>query len=140
MTQTMDFVAAHRRHWEDAELLLDHERLGNADHLYGFSAECGLKAVMTRLGMPLEPSGDPREREHRKHIQELWPVFKSFAEERAGSVYLRQLPRGTPFSDWSHHARYSRTGCSGENAVDQHRDAARDILRMVMLAEQDGTP
>lgn len=140
MTPTTDFAAAHRRHWEDAELLLGHERLGNADHLYGFCAECGLKAVMTRLGMPLELSGDPNEREHRKHIQELWPVFKSFAGERAGAVYLRQLPRENPFSDWSHHARYSQTGCSGKNAVDQHRDAARGILRMVELAEQDVTP
>lgn len=59
MTLPVDFVDAHRRHWADAELLFDHERLGNADQLYGFSAECGLKAVMTGLGMPLDPSGRP---------------------------------------------------------------------------------
>jgi len=35
-----DFVAAHRRHWRDAELLFEHERIENADQLYGFSAEC----------------------------------------------------------------------------------------------------
>ena len=42
---------ALQRHWEDAELLFSEKRLANADHLYGFSAECGLKAVMEALGM-----------------------------------------------------------------------------------------
>ena len=53
MTLTVNFTEAHRRHWKDAKLLYAHRRWGNADHLFGFSAECGLKAVMTRLGMPL---------------------------------------------------------------------------------------
>lgn len=140
MTLMVNFTDAHRRHWKDAEFLYVHERWGNADHLFGFSAECGLKAVMTELGMPLKPSGDPMESEHRKHIRDLWLVFQSFAGRRGASVYLRELPPGTPFSDWSHQNRYSRTGFSDKKAVDQHREAARGILHMVSLAEQDGTP
>lgn len=41
-----DFFNAHQRHWKDAELLYKEKRWANADHLYGLSAECGLKAVM----------------------------------------------------------------------------------------------
>ena len=46
-----DFKDAHSRHWVDAELLFGKSRWANADHLYGFSVECGLKAVMAKLGM-----------------------------------------------------------------------------------------
>ena len=51
MIHPTDFVDSHRRHWQDAELLFDQSRWANADQLYGFSAECGLKAVMKALGM-----------------------------------------------------------------------------------------
>ena len=74
-----DFADAHRRHWEDAELLYDHERWANADQLYGFSAECGLKAVMRSLGMPAKTPS-----QYRKHVQELWPIFEDFAKDRNG--------------------------------------------------------
>jgi hypothetical protein len=37
-----DFLDAHYRHWQDAELLFGRGRLANADHLYGLAAECGL--------------------------------------------------------------------------------------------------
>ena len=57
MIHPADFVDAHRRHWEDAELLFDHQRWANADQLYGLSAECGLKAVMQILGMPVDDQG-----------------------------------------------------------------------------------
>jgi len=40
-----DFLDAHERHWEDAELLFGNRRWANADHLYGLAAECGLKAL-----------------------------------------------------------------------------------------------
>ena len=54
MPHDADFSDAHRRHWEDAELLHAYSRWANADQLYGFSAECGLKAVMQVLGMHVD--------------------------------------------------------------------------------------
>jgi hypothetical protein len=59
MTYPADFADAHRRHWEDAELLFAHDRWANADQLYGFSAECGLKTVMQALGMNTDAAGVP---------------------------------------------------------------------------------
>ena len=58
MPHPSDFTDAHCRHWDDAELLFKLQRWANADQLYGFSAECGLKAVMTFLGMPVECNRD----------------------------------------------------------------------------------
>ena len=50
----LDFRDAAKRHWKDAEYLLEDERFAaNADHLFGMSAECALKAVMLSLGMQM---------------------------------------------------------------------------------------
>ena len=64
MAHQEDYSDAHDRHWEDAELLRTRGRLANADHLYGFSAERGLKAAMQSLRMPFR----------KKHVQDLWPI------------------------------------------------------------------
>ena len=74
MPHVADFADAHRRHWEDAESLFDCGHWANADHLYGLSAECGLKAVMRALGMQVDDEGAPIDKEHRKHIDELWLI------------------------------------------------------------------
>lgn len=140
MSRSANFVDAHRRHWEDAELLFVANRLANADQLYGFSAECGLKAVMRRLGMPVDPSGSPKEQTHRKHVQDLWPEFHAFAQQRRGTRYSRHLPSKNPFSNWSHHDRYAHRGYANKRGVGEHRDAAREIRRVVQQAEQDGIP
>ncbi len=132
------FPKAHWRHWEDAELLYAHERWGNADHLFGFSAECGLKAVMAKYGMPLDAFGHPRESSHRKHIQDLWEVFEQLISDH-GAASLGDLPAGSPFSDWSHRDRYSAQGYACRAAVDRHREAARSILRLVRLVGEDTT-
>lgn len=72
-----DFLDAMDRHWRDAELLRRKERLANADHLYGLSAECGLKAIMQRLGMEMK-NNVPRFRDDRKHINGLWDRYESY--------------------------------------------------------------
>ena len=128
-----DFVDAHRRHWTDAELLYGRERWPNADHLYGLSAECGLKAVMQRLGMPAKIC-----RKYRKHVDELWPKFEDFAQERDGARYLELRPDGKPFADWSIHDRYANRKHFDQGRVGPHREAAQGIRVMVRSMEQDG--
>lgn len=72
MAQAADYGDAHLRHWEDAELLFNDDRWANADQLYGFSAECGLKALMRALGgMPVDATGKPTSTKHLKHIREF---------------------------------------------------------------------
>lgn len=72
-------------------------------------AECGLKAVMKKLGMQVDATtGAPAQDEHRKHVQELWPIFLTFANGRSGAQwvpYLRQVATQNPFANWSHHDR-----------------------------------
>ena len=124
-----NFTDAHRRHWEDAELLFANARWANADQLYGYSAECGLKLVMESLGMA---------RPQRMHVQELWPEFIAFAgSRREGARYLALLPSGEPFKDWSHHDRYAHQRHFSRQHTQRHREAANEVRGIAELALED---
>lgn len=140
-TNPADFVDAHGRHWEDAEVLLGRHRWANADQLYGFSAECGLKAVMEALGMAVgTTTGTPKDKDHRTHVQDLWSAFRTFTSARQGAIYLSMLPSGSPFSDWSHHDRYAHRSYCRETDARSHRAAARKIRPMVQHSQQNKVP
>ena len=124
MSHGPDFSNAHHRHWDDAELLFEHHRWATADQLYGFSAECGLKAVMRARGVPVA----------KKHIQDFWPIFEAFLQGPAGARYLSLLPPGAPFADWSHQDRYAHGRHFDAKNVERHRAAARGVRGMVELA------
>lgn len=132
-----NYAAAHRRHWKDATVLFACERWANADQLYGFSAECGLKAIMVGLGMRINKKGAPENSQYRKHVHELWPVFQEFAEGRAQGVWLRELPDGDPFSNWSHRDRYADDVRFDYRRVNPHRKATRRICYMMQLFNQE---
>ena len=138
MVYPADFVDAHRRHWEDAELLFGQSHLANADQLYGFSAECGLKAVMKALGMPVDRMGVPKSSQYKKHVQDLWNIFTTFVQGRGGARYIPMLPSGSPFQDWSHHDRYAHRNHFTRGQVEPHRAAAAKIEAMVQRAHRDG--
>ena len=140
MSNPADFVDAHGRHWQDAEILFGQDRWANADQLYGFSAECGLKAVMEALGMNVDAIGRPEESKHRKHIQDLWPIFQAFARERNGASYLSMLPSGSPFADWSHHDRYAHQSYCQERDTLPHRAAAKRVRPLVQQARRNSVP
>lgn len=135
--QPADFIVAHRRHREDGNLLCDHDRLANAAYLFGFSAECGLKAVMQALKwMHLDSRGVPRQREHRQHIQAIWPLYADLARDRNGARY--GLAPGDPFHDWLHHHRYANGEHVSSEAVGRYREATKAVARILDLARVDG--
>ena len=133
------FADAHRRHWEDAELLFAHGRWGNADQLYGYSSECGLKLVMKSIGMGVDDKGVPTDGHHRVHVQEFWPEFIAFAgARREGARYVALMPSDEPFADWSHHDRYAHRKHFDGNDAARHREAADGVRRVVDLLAEDG--
>ncbi len=70
-TMQTDFLDAHERHWEDAELLFAQSRWANADHLYGLAAECGLKRLMIVFRMPVAADGGPQLPHDRVHADRV---------------------------------------------------------------------
>lgn len=119
-----DFKDASERHFDDGELLLSEHRLANADHLFGLSAECSLKAVMVALGMATGGTGTPVDRGHIVHMPVQWAAFHSFAQGRLASRYLEPLDKQNPFADWQVNQRYWRQDAIPEKTAKNHRKAA----------------
>lgn len=147
----IDFSASTQRHYQDARLLEDNSRLANAGQLYGFCAECGIKALLISLGYPTVADGSPiGHREHgmqnpripyiRVHIDKLTEIkneLVTYASGRSGAKYLALIPNIGSFVDWSVDHRY----------YDQHqipaslpawKGAATEMMQMMDTAISDG--
>lgn len=133
-----DFRDASERHFEDAELLLAQNRTANADHLFGISAECSVKAVMTALGMAVKSDGAPADKGHKVHMPELWAAFQSFAEGRLASRYLEPLDKANPFADWIVDQRYWARTAIGATAPASHKTAAAQCRQSLEKLLFDG--
>ncbi|MBE9404964.1 SAM-dependent methyltransferase [Brachybacterium sp. Marseille-Q2903] len=130
-----DFAGAHDRHLSDAEHLENSARLSNADHLYGFAAECGLKALMTKFGMPVDPAGDPL-RPNRVHIDSLWTRYSVYASGPSASAY--QLDATNHFDDWRAADRYAEDGHVTATSLERHRNGAAQVDALVRQARVEG--
>ena len=124
-----DYDDARRRHWDDAEFLFANGRYANADHLYGISAECALKAVMQRLGMPVDAQ------RYRRHLPALWRLFLDSVAGRPGASRLEALlseafRERTAFFDWRIADRYARAKCFRRGNVELHRVETQRIRVM----------
>ncbi len=135
---SLDYLDASERHFDDGELLLSKGRLANADHLFGMSAECSLKAVMVALGMATSGAGAPRDRGHKVHMPYLWAAFQSFAGGRLASRYVEPLDKQNPFVDWKVDQRYWRQNNIGRRAARDHQRAALQCRSCLVKLVLDG--
>lgn len=135
-----DFHDAHKRHFEDAEFLYRDNRLANADQLYGVSAECGLKALMLKLGMPFDTDKDrPTNNDDRTHINKLWDRFEVYRSGHVSGANLACiLPSENPFLIWNISNRYAKTTDITQAMVDNHKTAATQVKKLVKRAQQEG--
>jgi len=132
----LDFLDAHERHWEDAELLKDANRLANADHLFGISAECGLKCLMIPFGMPMD-TDKPKDRNDRVHANEIWIRFEAYRSGHLQGInYSLSLP--DPFMDWDVKQRYARRVDFDISRLANHRTGAEVVLNLIKKAKRDG--
>lgn len=131
-----DFLDAHDRHMEDAEFLGQHNRLANADHLYGISAECGLKSLMLAFGMPFD-EGRPRRREDRVHADRIWQRYEAYRHGHLAGIGY-SLPVDNPFDDWNIDQRYGNRTNFDRNRVRRHQMGARLVRDLVTRARLEG--
>ena len=135
----VDFRDAAERHSEDAGHLLGDARSANADHLFGLSAECALKAVMLSLGMTLRPDGAPEDRQHRVHINQLWNEFVTFAHDRSGAHYAARMAGVlNPFDDWDVNQRYQHRSSITRELAEKHQQAAMTAKQVLETAVLNG--
>ena len=133
-----DFLDAHQRHWDDAEHLFQTLRWANADHLYGISAECGLKRLMLALGMPYDLTRDRPDREQdRKHANGIWARFESYrCGHHQGAGYI--LPGSNPFHDWDVSQRYAHQSQVDQTRAQSHQAGARAVCELIKKAQREG--
>ena len=140
-----DYRTSAGRHWSDAEFLRGDRtgpnlgRLPNADQLYGFAAECALKAVLVGLNARTRPDGSLDEQGKRVHIDRLWREYHATISGRpARRLHVAWDGRDNPFADWSTDLRYAADeNLPPEESVNRHRRAARACLGIL---ERAGSP
>lgn len=133
-----DYLDAHERHWDDAEMLRDAQRWANADHLYGMAAECGLKRLMLAFDMPFDQTKDkPTERKDCTHADEIWMQYETYRSGHPqGAGY--GLPSTNPFGDWDVAQRYARQAEFDAARIAPHRVGADNVNRLVIKAVVEG--
>ncbi|RJL21386.1 SAM-dependent methyltransferase [Pectobacterium polaris] len=134
----VDFLDSHRRHLDDANNLFTGNRFANADQLYGFSVECGLKSLMLAFGMPFDSAKErPAEFDDRVHADKIWDRFESYRSSHShGANYLLKTPN--PFHDWSASQRYDSQNNYDVTRVTPHQSAAKVVEALVKQATLEG--
>ena len=127
-----------KRHWDDAELLWSQmpKRFANADQLYGLVAECGLKALMTKLvkGYFDHNRGRPNKGVDLVHADGIWSRYMNYSQGGAAARYA--LPTNTnPFGQWEIADRYANRMHFVYARVDGPRNAALMVKNLVDQAE-----
>lgn len=120
-----DFLDAHERHWEGAELLHDKGHWANSDHLYGLSAECCVKVFMVACGLSFP----------RKHLMALSNEYNIFASGYIAPKYQLNL---NPFGNWNIGQRYENRNMISENVTKKHKDAVYHMRKILKTAKLDG--
>lgn len=133
-----DFLDAHERHWGDAEHLFAASRFANSDHLYGISAECGLKRLMLAFGMPFDAIKDrPTNRDDRIHVEEIWGRFESYRSGHVqGTGYV--LSTHNPFSTWDISDRYAHQANFDKAYAQGHQAGAMLVCTLIKKAQLEG--
>jgi hypothetical protein len=132
-----DFLNAHRRHMDDAEFLFQASRLPNADQLFGFAVECGLKSLMSKFGMPIDANGEPTSGTDRKHADMILNRYEAYRSTNVvGANYALASPNH--FQDWHASQRYAESSDITPAAVQVHRAAAASVATLVRKAVLEG--
>lgn len=147
----VDYAGAARRHLRDGELLYSRGRHANAGQLFGFAAECGLKAMLVACKVPVDADGGlppthPSRPERRHPLREHVPVLidritqhgQLIPDGMAATRYLATMPRLDDFKDWKIDHRYCREGALPLPSVAGWRLAAGEVGAMLDAVEQDG--
>lgn len=133
-----DFLDAHRRHWDDAQYLYRDRRWANADHLYGMAAECGLKLLMLKFGMPYDGTkGRPSKKDDRVHADGVWARFESYRQGHVlGTGYA--LSTVNPFANWEVADRYVHQSNFVQARVQDHQIGAQQVCDLIAKAQREG--
>ncbi len=126
-----NYADAALRHWNDAKLLEEKNCVENADHHYGFTAECAIKKVLIEL--PAFSNIGMLENAYKEHVNNLWGKVNDQSLQKSYPALSALLKAANPFSDWHVNQRYAADGEISRAAMDLHKNWARRLLGSVNL-------
>lgn len=144
------YAEAARRHLIDAEALFQSGRQANAGQLYGFVAECGLKALLIASGVPADADGGiaknnpANNKAHplRQHVPTLLDRIVAHGalipDGALATKYMATLSSKNHLKDWSVDHRYWRESSLPLSSVPNWRTAAHEVGNMLDQAKEDG--
>jgi hypothetical protein len=121
-----NYTDAALRHWKDAELLEKENRVENADHHYGFAAECAIKKVLAVH--PDFVKQGKLDTPHKKHINVLWGRVNLQSIQKIAPSLFAVLKTSNQFLDWSADQRYAANSTVSLAALQMHKQAASLLL------------
>lgn len=126
-----NYADAALRHWHDAQLLEEENRVENADHLYGFAAECAIKKVLVVL--PAFSTTGMLEKTYKEHVNTLWGRVNYQSLQKTYPILSALLKSTNPFSDWHVKQRYAADREISKAAMELHKKSAIRLLGSVNL-------
>lgn len=127
-----DFSNAADRYWLDANTLAQRGRLATADHLFGVSTECALKAIMIALSGGTKLPG-----RYKIHLPEIWDEFIAYTPSSGTHPYAGMLT-ANPFINWNLSDRYGHNAHFTQARLDNHRNATLQANIALEHARLDG--
>ncbi|MEU6995444.1 hypothetical protein ABZ953_32910 [Streptomyces sp. NPDC046465] len=148
MTTEDQYAVAARRHFEDARYLGKRERWPNADHHFGFAAECALKTLLllfTEASMDPKPNGKTAQ---KPWIRKTTGGAQEFGHLPWSPTELAVLATGPlgqhvltvvggllpAFANWTEQDRYRSCDHITRDSVTALHDAAHKILALLEAA------
>lgn len=124
-----DYASAAARHLHDAKTLLSVERPDNAGYLAGYVAECGVKAVIEKAGVPLKK---------KWHLHQVSRDQLLVAADLSHAVRRYPVDLDDDFAAlqraWHTDLRYARTGSLKPGASRDLVDRAEGVWRKTIGA------
>jgi len=129
-----NYSSAAVRHWKDAELLERESRVENADHHYGFAAECAIKKALVAL--PAFSASGVLNSAYKEHINSLWDKVTHQSLQKSYPQLVAILKVANAFSDWNVNQRYFGDGAVTSAALASHKKMTSRLLGAVSLSGQ----
>jgi hypothetical protein len=140
-TVKVDYVASARRHLKDADILMGSGRQANAGQLFGFTVECGLKALLIASGFAPDSEGGittPFRKHMPKLNNELVLSGHLIPDGPRAAHYLAMVRRVGDLNDWSTDHRYFKESALPLASLTKWGLAAREMNEILDQAVVDG--
>ena len=129
----IDLVGAARRYFSAAQKLDSTDRgvpcphYPVAGYLYGIAAECSLKAIMEKSGIPKQPN-NRKEDPYFAHFPELKSMLRDRISGRYASLLRTYAEDSSLLNEWDVKMRYAPSSDIEMRQVERWRTQAQRLL------------